>query len=84
MKEQVISKTKKRIIEEMSRRTKCRTVENDMWERKKYIKESNIGTIKDVIKIRLHVWEFKVNYGRKGLEEKCPICQPERILQRKS
>ena len=84
MKEQVISKAKKRIIEEMSRRTKCRIVENDVWERKKYIKESIIGTIKDVIKIRLHVWKFKANYGRKGLEEKCPICQPERILQRKS
>ena len=61
--------------EEMAARTKCRTIENDKWGRKEYIKESNSGTIKDIIKIRLHMWELKANYERKGLDNRCPMCQ---------
>ena len=40
--------------EEMAGRTKCWTEENDKWWRKEYKKESNSGTIKDIITIRLH------------------------------
>ena len=61
--------------EEMAGRTKCRTIENDKWGRKEYIKERNSGTIKDIIKIRLHMWELKANYERKGLDNRCPMCQ---------
>ena len=43
--------------EEMAGITKCRTIENDKWGRKEQIKESRTGTIKDKIKIRLHMWE---------------------------
>ena len=50
----------------MAGRRKCRTVENDKWRRKEYIKESNSGTIKDVIQIRLHISKEKANYGRNG------------------
>ena len=77
MKEKFISKVKKRIGEEMAESTKCRTIENDKWGRKQYIKESNSEMIKDIIKIRLHMWEFKVNYGKKGLDNRCPMCQSE-------
>ena len=63
--------------EEMAERTKCLTIENDKWGRKEYIKESNSGTIKDMIKIRLHIWELKVNYRRKGLDNRRPMCQSE-------
>ena len=39
--------------------------------------------MKDVIKIRLHMWELKANNGKKGLDNRCPMCQLEenRILQ---
>ena len=77
VKEKVISKVKKRIIEEMTGRTKCRTIENDKWERKECIKESNSVTIKDVIRIRLHMWKLKANYGGKGLDNRCLICPSE-------
>ena len=50
----------------MAGRRKYRTVENDKWRRKEYIKESNSGTIKDVIQIRLHISKEKANYGRNG------------------
>ena len=65
------------MIEEMAERTKCRTIENDKWKRKEYIKESNSGIIKDIIWIRLHMWELKANYGRKGLDNRCPMCQSQ-------
>ena len=65
----------------MAGRRKCRTVENDKWRRKEYIKESNSGTIKDVIKIRLHISKEKANYGRNGRlclpVQQMPMCQSE-------
>ena len=66
------------MIEEIAGRTKCGTIENDKWGRKEYRKESNSGTIKDIIKIRLHMWELEANYGQKGLDNRCPVCQSER------
>ena len=61
----------------MAGRTKCRTIENDKRGRKEYIKESNSGTIKDIIKIRLHMWKLKANDRRKGLDNRRPMCQSE-------
>ena len=63
--------------EEMAGRTKCWTIENDKWGIKECTKESNSGTIKDVIQIRLHMWEVKANYRRKSLDSRCPMCQSE-------
>ena len=68
--EEKVRKSKKRMIEEIARRTRCKAQENDKWGRKEYIKESNSGTIKDVIKIRLYMSELKANYGRKVLDDK--------------
>ena len=34
---------------------------------KEYIKKSNSGRIKDVIKVRLHTQELKGNYGRRSM-----------------
>ena len=75
VKEKVISNVKKRMIEEMERRTKCRAIENDKLGKKEYIKWSNSGTIKDISKIRLHMWELKANNAKKGLDNRCPACQ---------
>ena len=77
VKEKMILKIKNRMIEEMAGRKKCQTIENDKWRRKEYVKESNSGTIKDMIKIRLHIGELKANYGRKGLGNRCPMHQSE-------
>ena len=77
VKEKIISKIKKRMKEEMAGRTKCRKIENDKGRRKECLKESNSGTIKDTMKIRLHMWEVKANYGRKDPDSRCPMCQSE-------
>ena len=41
------------------------------------MKESNSGTVKDIIRIRLHMSQLKANYRRKGLENRSPMCQSE-------
>ena len=48
----------------------------EKW-KKECIKESSSETIKDTIKIRLYMWELKVNCRRKSLDNRCPICQSE-------
>ena len=39
----------------------------EKW-KKECVKESNSETIKDTIKIRLYMWELKVNCRRKSLD----------------
>ena len=46
MKEKVISKVKKRMTEKMAGRTKCRTIENDKWGKKEYIKKALVEQLK--------------------------------------
>ena len=67
--------------EEIAGRAKCQTIENDKQRRKEYIKVSTSGTIKDLIKIRLHTWDLKADYGRKALDNRFPMCQLEEVPQ---
>ena len=67
--------------EEIAGRAKCQTIENDKQRRKEYIKASTSGTIKDLIKIRLHMWDLKADYGRKALDNRFPMCQSEEVPQ---
>ena len=57
----------------MTNKTKARTIIEDKWERKKYLQECDSGTIKDVIKIRLHKWQVSSNYKRDNTDNKCPL-----------
>ena len=68
----------------MAGRKKCWTIENDEWGKKKHVKESNSGAIKDIIKIRLNMWELKANYRRKDLDNRCLMCQSEGDTQNMS
>ena len=53
--------------------------------RKKGIhKKSNSGATKDIIEIKLHMWELKANYRRKALDNRFPMCNQKRILQNMS
>ena len=67
--------TKERTKQEMANKTKARTIVEDKWERKKYLQECDSDTIKDVIKIRLHMWQVNCNYKRDNTDTKCPLCQ---------
>ena len=56
----------------MENKTKLRTVREDKWERKEY-RTCDSDLVKDIMKIRLHMWELKKNYPREE-DTKCTIC----------
>ena len=55
VKEKIGKSIDERTKQEMTNKTKARTVMQDKWERKKYLQECDSETIRDVIKIRLHM-----------------------------
>ena len=59
----------------MGNKTKARTIVEDKWERTKYLQECDCDTIKDVIKIRLHMRQVNCNFKRDNTDTKCPLCQ---------
>ena len=63
------SKTK----QEMTNKTKARTIIEDKWGRKKSLQECDSETIKNVIKIRLHMWQLSCNYKKDSTDTKCPL-----------
>ena len=64
-------------IRKSMKKAKCHTLQNDKWVRKQYIKKCEGNTIKDAIKIRLHMWSTKWNYKRNESDTTCPLCQTE-------
>ena len=63
----------KRTKQEITNKTKARTIIKDNWERKKMEYDSEIT--KDVIKIRLHMWQVSCNYKRDNTDTKCLLCK---------
>ena len=68
---------KKKMKEDMHEKTKCCTIQNGKWERKQYIKKCESNIIKDVMKIRLHMWNTKCNYKRNESDTRSPLCRTE-------
>ena len=62
--------------EDIQGKTKYRTLRNDKSERKQYIKKCKSNTIKDVIKIRLHMWNKKCNVKNES-DTTCLLCKTE-------
>ena len=75
VKEKIGKSIEERTKQEMTNKTKARTIIEDKWERKKYLQECDSETIKDVIKIRLHMWQVNCNYKRDNTDTKCPLCK---------
>ena len=61
----------------MREKTKTRAIKDDKWERKKYIKQCKGDVVKDIIKIRLHMWDLKKNYEKEKEQPLCPLCEIE-------
>ena len=62
------------VEKEMENKTKLRIVREDKWERREYITTYDCDLVKDIKKIRLHMWELKKNYPREEEDTKYPIC----------
>ena len=56
-------------------KTKARTIVGDEWERRKYLQACDSDTIKNVIKIRLYMWQVNCNYKRNDTGTKCQLCK---------
>ena len=61
VKDKIQNQIQERVEKEMENKTKLRTVREDKWERKEYITTCDSDLVKDIIKIRLHMWELKKN-----------------------
>ena len=61
----------------MINKTKARTIadDKDKWESKKYLHACDSDTMKDVIKIGLHIWQVNCNYKKDNTDTKCPLYQ---------
>ena len=59
----------------MANKTKARTIVEDKLERKKCLQECYSDTIKDIIKIRLPMWQVNCNCERDNTDTKCPLCK---------
>ena len=75
VKEKIRKSIEERTRQEMANKTKARIIVEDKWEKKKYLQEYDSDTMKDVIKIRLHMWQVNCNYKRDNTDTKCPLCQ---------
>ena len=75
VKEKIGKSIEQRTNQEMINKTKVRTIAEDTWERKKYLEECDSDTIKNVIKIILHMWQMNCNYKRNNIFTKCPLCK---------
>ena len=79
IKDNVQNKIQERVKKEMKNKTKLRTVREDKWERQEYIATYDSDLVKDIIKIRLHMWELKKNYPREEEDIKCPVCNEKEV-----
>ena len=80
LKDKIQHQIQERAEKEIENKTKLRTVWEDKWERKEYITTCDSDLVKDVIKIRLHMWELKKNYPREEEDTKCPICRSSKAI----
>ena len=77
IKQKIKGNIQKRLQDEMGQKTKSRTIKDDKWERKIYIEQCKEDTVKDIIKIRLHMWDLKKNYKKEEEQSLCPLCEIE-------
>ena len=74
IKDKVQNKIQGRVEKENEKKTKLRAVKEHKWERKEYMAMCDSDLVKDIIKIRQHMWELRKNYPREEKDIKCPIC----------
>ena len=61
MKVKIGQSIEERTKQESADKTKARRIVEDKWGRKRYLQGCASNIIKDVIKIRLHMWQVNCN-----------------------
>ena len=59
----------------MEGKTKSRTIKEDKWKMKEYILNCNGEDARDIMLIRLNMWEVQMNYEKEIRSVMCPLCE---------
>ena len=77
VKTKIKEKIQQRLTDDLKEKSKARTIQKGKWQMKEYIKKGNTDDIKDILKIKLHMWDVKKNYPKNDTDTTCPICRKE-------
>ena len=69
------NKIEERLKREMEGKTKSRTIKEDKWKMKEYILNCHGENARDIMLIRLHMWEVQMNYKKETESVMCPLCE---------
>ena len=64
-----------RLKKEMEGKTKSRAIKEDKWKMKEYILNCNGEDARDIMMIRLHMWEVQMNHKKETESVLCPLCE---------
>ena len=73
VKECIRRKTEESIKDKCKEQSKSRSVRNDSYEMKEYMKETTIKEMKEIVKTRVHMTNIPCNY-KKGNDVQCWLC----------
>ena len=59
----------------MEGKTKSRTIKEGKWKMKEYILDCNGEDARDIMLIRLHMWEVQTKYNKETESVMCPLCE---------
>ena len=75
VKENIRKKTEENVREECCNMTKTRTVKNDKYELKQYLKELYIQSAREILMVRLHMVNVPMNFRNTWNLKTCPLCK---------
>ena len=75
VKTRIKKKIEQRLTDYLRENTKTRTIQKDRQLVIECIRNGNTDDIKDILKIRLHMWDVKKKYSKNDKNTICPICK---------
>lgn len=77
VKQQIRKHTEKEIRTRCNEMKKTRTVKDDVYEMKQYLKNNTVNEVKGIMMTRLHMTKLECNYQSSKNSTKCPLCGKE-------
>ena len=79
-KKQITNHIEEEIRKKCQNMIKTRTVADDIFEMKRYLRETSVNDAKEIVAMRLHVSKIKCNYQSRS-EAICPLCGKEKDIR---
>ena len=77
VKTKIKEKIQQRLTDDLKEKSQARTIQKGKWQMKEYIKKGNTDDIKDILKIKLPMWDVKKNYPKNDTNTTFSICRKE-------